>query len=103
MVVWISAAILVFLFMIQRFGTDKVDYSFAPIMCVWFMLIGRIGVYNFIKFDPLIVKAINPQYIIAYFRRNKKAAWISLGDIILCIIGSDLLFLFLCSCMTCLY
>ncbi|EOX94805.1 Potassium transporter, putative [Theobroma cacao] len=92
MVVWISAAILVFLFMIQRFGTDKVDYSFAPIMCVWFMLIGRIGVYNFIKFDPLIVKAINPQYIIAYFRRNKKAAWISLGDIILCIIGAEALF-----------
>ncbi|XWS36286.1 hypothetical protein CRYUN_Cryun20dG0072500 [Craigia yunnanensis] len=92
MVVWISVVILIFLFMIQRFGTDKVGYSFAPIMCVWFMFIGGIGFYNFIKFDPLIVKAINPQYIIAYFSRNKKAAWISLGDIILCITGAEALF-----------
>ena len=47
--------------MVQRFGTDKVGYSFAPIICVWFALIGGIGVYNFIKFDPTVVKAINPR------------------------------------------
>ena len=98
LVVWISVVILIFLFMIQRFGTDKVGYSFAPIMFVWFLFIGGIGFYNIIKFDPLIVKAINPQYIIAYFSRNRKAAWISLGDIILCITGLNLLFL-LCSCI----
>lgn len=39
--VWISVAILIFLFMIQRFGTDKVGYTFAPIICVWFACIYR--------------------------------------------------------------
>ncbi|OMP05037.1 potassium transporter [Corchorus olitorius] len=92
MVVWISVAILIFLFMIQRFGTDKVGYSFAPIMIVWFGLIGGIGLYNFIRFDPLILKALNPAYIVSYFKRNKKDAWISLGDTILCVTGAEALF-----------
>ncbi|RVW54593.1 Potassium transporter 20 [Vitis vinifera] len=91
-IVWISVGILVCLFMVQRFGTDKVGYSFAPIICVWFALISGIGVYNFIKFDPTVVKAINPKYIIDYFRRNKKQAWISLGGAVLSITGTEALF-----------
>ena len=87
MIVWISIAILIFLFMLQRFGTDKVGYSFAPIICVWFALIGGIGLFNFIKFDPTVIKAINPQYIVLYFQRNKKEAWVSLGGIVLAITG----------------
>ena len=66
--------------MVQRFGTDKVGYSFAPIICVWFALIGGIGVYNFIKFDPTVVKSINP----------KKQAWISLDGVVLAITGFNI-------------
>ncbi|KAL2510563.1 Potassium transporter 5 [Abeliophyllum distichum] len=87
-----EAAILVLLFMVQRFGTDKVGYSFAPIICVWLLFIAGIGVYNIFKFDPLVVKAINPKYIVDYFRRNKDKAWVSLGGVILCITGSEALF-----------
>lgn len=87
-VVWISLVILVGLFMVQRFGTDKVGYSFAPIICLWFTLIGGIGIFNFIKYDPSVIKAINPMYIIHYFTRNKKEAWISLGGVVLAITGS---------------
>ncbi len=91
MIVWISVAILIFLFMVQRFGTDKVGYSFAPIICVWFAFIGGIGLFNFIKFDPTVIKALNPQYIVQYFQRNKKEAWVSLGGIVLAITGQNLL------------
>lgn len=87
MIVWISVGILVCLFMLQRLGTDKVGYSFAPIICIWFAFIGGIGVFNFIKFDPTVFKALNPQYILEYFRRNKKEAWISLGGCVLVITG----------------
>ncbi|XP_018829891.2 potassium transporter 5-like [Juglans regia] len=92
MIVWISVVILVCLFMLQRLGTDKVGYSFAPIICIWFAFIGGIGFFNFIKFDPTVVKALNPQYILQYFRRNKKEAWISLGGIVLAITGTEALF-----------
>ncbi|PON70662.1 Potassium transporter [Parasponia andersonii] len=92
MIVWISVAILICLFMVQRFGTDKVGYSFAPIICIWFALIAGIGLHNFVKFDPSVVKAINPKYIFDYFHRNKKQAWISLGGIVLAITGTEALF-----------
>lgn len=91
-VVGISIAILICLFTVQRFGTDKVGYTFAPIICVWFAFIGGIGLYNFIKYDPGVVKAINPKYIVDYFRRNKKDAWISLGGVVLAITGTEALF-----------
>jgi KUP system potassium uptake protein len=74
--------------MVQRFGTDKVGYSFAPIICIWFAFIGGIGVYNFIKYDTSVIKAINPKYIVDYFTRNKKDAWISLGGVVLAVTGS---------------
>ncbi|GAV79087.1 K_trans domain-containing protein [Cephalotus follicularis] len=91
-IVWISAAILVIIFMVQRFGTDKVGYTFAPIICVWFAFIGVIGVYNFIAYDPTILKALNPKYIYDYFKRNKQDAWISLGGVVLAITGTEALF-----------
>lgn len=94
-VVWISVAILVALFMVQRFGTQKVSYVFAPLLSLWLLLIGGIGLYNIIHYDPAILKAVNPKYIVEYFGRNKKEAWISLGGCVLAITG---LILLLSSC-----
>ncbi|XP_037496325.1 potassium transporter 5-like [Jatropha curcas] len=89
---WISVVILIFLFQLQRFGTHKVGYSFAPILVLWFLLIGIIGIFNFSKYDPGVIKALNPWCIIQYFQRNKKEAWISLGGVVLCLTGSQAFF-----------
>lgn len=86
-IVWVSIAILVLLFSVQRFGTAKVGYTFSPILTLWFLLIGGIGIYNVFKHDPSVFKAFNPAYIIDYFKRNKVKAWISLGGVILCTTG----------------
>ncbi|KAH6799712.1 hypothetical protein C2S51_036196 [Perilla frutescens var. frutescens] len=83
LIVWTSVAILVLLFMVQRFGTDKVGYTFAPIILLWLSLIAGVGVFNFIKYDPSVIKALNPKYIVDYFKRNKDQAWISLGGVVL--------------------
>ncbi|XP_050216234.1 potassium transporter 5-like [Mercurialis annua] len=91
-IMWVSVVILVFLFQLQRFGTDKVGYTFAPIIMLWFFSIATIGLYNFIKYDPSVIKAVNPYYIIQYFQRNGKDAWISLGGVVLCLTGSEALF-----------
>nr|CAB3494102.1 unnamed protein product [Digitaria exilis] len=91
-IVWITVAILVLLFAIQRFGTDKVGYSFAPIILLWLLLIGVVGLYNLIKYDVGVLRSFNPKYIIDYFRRNKKEGWVSLGDILLVFTGTEALF-----------
>ncbi|KAK4344160.1 hypothetical protein RND71_037254 [Anisodus tanguticus] len=91
-VVGISIAILVALFCVQRFGTDKMGYTFAPAICIWFMFISGIGLYNLFKYDVTVLRAFNPKYIINYFQRNGKKGWISLGGVFLCITGSEAMF-----------
>lgn len=86
-VVAVSVAILIILFSVQRFGTDKVGLSFAPIICLWFLFISGIGLYNLFKYDLGVLRAFNPKYILDYFKRNGKHGWISLGGIVLCITG----------------
>ncbi|CAD6250877.1 unnamed protein product [Miscanthus lutarioriparius] len=88
-VVWISVAILFLLFSVQRFGTDKVGYSFALIISVWFVLIAGTGMYNLAVHDATVLGAFNPMYIVDYFRRNGKEAWVSLGGVVLCITGTE--------------
>uniref|UniRef100_A0A1S4BWE9 Potassium transporter n=1 Tax=Nicotiana tabacum TaxID=4097 RepID=A0A1S4BWE9_TOBAC len=91
-VVGISIAILVALFCVQRFGTDKVGYSFAPAICIWFLFISGIGLYNLFKYDVSVLRAFNPKYIVDYFKRNGRKGWISLGGVFLCITGSEAMF-----------
>ncbi|XP_068666599.1 potassium transporter 5 [Aristolochia californica] len=91
-VVAVSVVILILLFAIQRFGTDKVGYSFAPIIILWFGFISLIGLYNLTKHDISVLRAFNPKYIIDYFRRNGKQGWISLGGVVLCITGTEAMF-----------
>ncbi|KAI3467834.1 hypothetical protein Pfo_024497 [Paulownia fortunei] len=91
-VVYISIVILIGLFCVQRFGTDKVGYSFAPVLCIWFLFITGIGLYNLCKHDVSVLRAFNPKYIVDYFKRTGKRGWISLGGVVLCITGTEAMF-----------
>jgi len=91
-VVLISVAILFVLFSVQRFGTDKVGYTFAPVISVWFLLIAGIGLYNLVVHDVGVLRAFNPIYIVQYFKRNGKDGWVALGGVILCVTGTEGMF-----------
>ncbi|XP_075480933.1 potassium transporter 5-like [Primulina tabacum] len=91
-IAYISIAILIALFVMQRFGTDKVGYTFAPAICLWFLFITGIGAYNLFKHDIRVLRAFNPLYIVHYFRRNGHKAWVSLGGVVLCITGTEAMF-----------
>ena len=52
-------AFLVFLFLIQRVGTSKLAFTFAPITFVWLALLGVTGIVNITKF-PGIFRAFDP-------------------------------------------
>ncbi|PKA58344.1 Potassium transporter 26 [Apostasia shenzhenica] len=91
-VVLLSVAILVVLFLFQRFGTNKVSFSFSPIMVLWFLFTAAIGIYNIIKFYPMVLKALSPHYIFYFFERNHKKGWELLGAVALCITGAEAMF-----------
>lgn len=90
MVVIVSVVILIGLFSMQHFGTDKVSWLFAPIVFVWFILIGILGAVNISRYDQSVLKAFNPIYVYRYFKGGK-TSWASLGGIMLSITGLNLL------------
>lgn len=87
-----SIVILVGLFAIQRFGTAKVGFAFAPALALWFFSLGSIGIYNMFKYDTTVVKSINPAYIYLFFKKNGIHAWSALGGCVLCITGAEAMF-----------
>ena len=83
----VSIVILVGLFSIQQFGTGKVGFTFAPALALWFFSLGTIGIYNLIKHDITVLRALNPAYIYFFFEKNTGKAWSALGGCVLCITG----------------
>ncbi|KAL2559683.1 putative potassium transporter 12 [Forsythia ovata] len=87
-----SVVILVGLFSIQRFGTSKVGFTFAPALALWFFSLGSVGIYNLFKHNVTVVKAINPVYIYLFFKKNSIKGWSALGGCVLCITGAEAMF-----------
>ncbi|KAG6387753.1 hypothetical protein SASPL_152945 [Salvia splendens] len=67
----------------------KVSFLFSPIMLIWFATNVSIGVYNIFKYDPSILKAVSPRYIVKFFMANGKTAWDLLGAVFLSITGAE--------------
>lgn len=88
----VSIIILVGLFSIQRFGTSKVGFTFAPALALWFFTLGCIGIYNIVTHDISVLRAFNPAYIYFFFKKNAKHAWSALGGCVLCITGAEAMF-----------
>ncbi len=90
-VVPISVAILVLLFMLQRFGTARVGRLFAPVMCVWFVAIAALGL-NMIVQQPQVLQALNPWHAIRFFQAHGMAAFVALGGVVLALTGTEALY-----------
>ena len=85
--VLLACVILVGLFALQHCGTHKVAFMFAPIVIIWLVSIFSVGLYNTIYWNPKIVRALSPHYIIKFFIMTGKEGWISLGGVLLCVTG----------------
>ncbi|VVD73344.1 potassium transporter Kup [Pandoraea aquatica] len=87
----ITIVILIILFSMQKSGTAKVGRLFGPVMVVWFVILGVLGVYNMVL-APEIVKAINPYYGIHFIRTHALQAYIVLGSVFLVLTGAEALY-----------
>ena len=90
-VVGIAVVVLVILFLIQKHGTGKVGSVFGPVMCVWFVALGVIGVWNIIQ-HPLVLRAINPWYGVNFFLHHGAGGFLVLGAVVLCVTGAEALY-----------
>lgn len=90
-IVTIVIAIIVCLFMLQRFGTEKIGKIFGPIMLIWFLMIGTLGVIQVVK-NPAILKAINPYYAVNLLLHGGGSVVYILGAVFLCTTGAEALY-----------
>nr|WP_162615141.1 KUP/HAK/KT family potassium transporter [Vagococcus silagei] len=91
-IVVITMVIIISLFMIQRFGTQKVGTAFGPIMLAWFTFLGAIGLFNFAQ-DLSVIRALNPIYALKILMspENKMGVFI-LGSVFLATTGAEALY-----------
>lgn len=88
----ISVAILIGLFLIQKYGTATVGNLFGPITLVWFLTIAALGVWN-IGNAPEIALAFNPMYAIHFVIDYPLTAYIVMGAVVLVVTGVEALYL----------
>jgi len=90
-VIPITVVILVVLFFIQKTGTDVVGKLFGPIMVIWFVVIGLMGLNQVIE-NPAIFAAINPMYAVDFMEEHALQGFIVLGAVFLVLTGAEALY-----------
>jgi KUP system potassium uptake protein len=88
--VQIVIAILILLFLIQRFGTKFMGQAFGPIMMIWFLMLGVLGTAELI-YHWDVLNALNPYYAIKLLVNYPGGFWL-LGAVFLCTTGAEALY-----------
>ncbi|MDB6165126.1 MAG: potassium transporter [Lacunisphaera sp.] len=87
----ISCVILFGLFYFQFKGTKKIGRVFGPVMLVWFITIGLIGLSH-IRNNPGVLAAVHPGHGINLLRAHPDKAAMILGAVVLAITGAEALY-----------
>ena len=87
----ITVAVLVALFAVQKYGTERVGRIFGPITCLWFAVLAVLGVVEIVQ-HPAVLAAANPIWAIRFFVEHGAVAWLALGAVVLAVTGGEALY-----------
>jgi KUP system potassium uptake protein len=90
-VVPIALAILVGLFVVQRWGTGAVGRLFGPVMLVWFGLLALLGIHGIAR-HPGVVAGLSPIYGARFMIDHGGVAFLTLGAVVLAVTGAEALY-----------
>ena len=90
-VIPLTLVLLLVLFVAQRRGTGRVGGLFGPIIIVWFIVIGLLGLREIVR-HPMIIWALNPYYGINLIRQDPAAGFVLLGAVVLAVTGAEALY-----------
>lgn len=86
----IIIGIITLLFFIQQFGTKFIGRFFGPVMLVWFVTLGTVGIIQLAS-NMSVLKALNPYYGIKLLIEHPGGFWL-LGAVFLCTTGAEALY-----------
>ncbi|MDE2273661.1 MAG: potassium transporter Kup [Gammaproteobacteria bacterium] len=90
-IIAVTVIVLLLLFLFQKNGTRRVGFIFGPIMVIWFVVIGLLGLMAIIEY-PAVLVAINPAYALDFIFHHGFADIVVLGAVFLCVTGAEALY-----------
>ncbi len=87
----ITVILLFVVFTSQRYGTARIGAVFGPVVLVWFIVLGLLGLRGIFA-EPHVLLAINPFHAIRFFVENRLHGFVVLGAVFLAITGAESLY-----------
>lgn len=91
LVVPLSVAILLGLFVLQRFGSGTIGWLFGPVIVVWFSVIAVLGLSEVLK-DPAVVQGLSPSWALRFMVDHGAEGYLVLGGVVLAVTGAEALY-----------
>src|SRR5512133_484124 len=82
---------LVGLFMAQSRGTGRVGAMFGPIMGIWFLVLGVLGIMGIAR-EPQVLCSLNPWHGIQFLAHSGWRGFLILGAVFLAVTGAEALY-----------
>src|SRR3989440_403569 len=90
-VVPLSVAVLIGLFVLQRFGSGTIGWLFGPIILVWFAAIGVLGLSEVLK-DSSVLQGLSPTWAVRFMIDHGVEGYLVLGGVVLAVTGAEALY-----------
>jgi KUP system potassium uptake protein len=90
-ITYITLFILVGLFLLQSRGTEIIGKLFGPVMVVWFVVIGALGILQIMD-NPVVLNAMNPLHALVFLKIEGKIAFLTLASVVLAVTGAEALY-----------
>jgi KUP system potassium uptake protein len=87
----LSVVILIAVFALQPRGTARIGALFGPVMTIWFVTIGVLGLAGIIH-HPGVLAALDPRYGLSYLFGHGFTGFLVLGGVFLCATGAEALY-----------
>lgn len=87
----LTVLILLLLFGFQYKGSNTLGKIFGPIILLWFITLGTLGVLK-VKEHPEVIEALHPHFAIDYIAHHGFHTFIILSSVILAITGAEALY-----------
>jgi KUP system potassium uptake protein len=87
----ISIGVLLGLFVVQRFGTQRVGVVFGPVIVLWFVTLAGTGAWQ-IGRAPVILQALDPRHAFFFLQSQGWHLFVAVGAIVLALTGAEALY-----------
>jgi len=90
-IVPLTIVVLLALFSVQRFGTGGVGKVFGPVMLLWFVTIGVLGVRGVLR-APEVLASLSPWHGVRFLMSGGYTGFVVIGAVFLALTGAEALY-----------